>query len=60
MKAWVLWWRYSDGSSFEVVRAYLDETRAKEDFDLVSQYSEGKTYYLSVVPCFGTVAPVAS
>lgn len=32
MKAWVLWWRYHDGSRCEVLRAYNDPKRAADDF----------------------------
>ena len=35
-KCWVLARYYSDSPGCEIVRAYVDEKRAKEDFDLVA------------------------
>lgn len=35
MNAWVLWHRYSDGSSASVHRVYLNHDRAKSDLELM-------------------------
>jgi hypothetical protein len=40
-KAWVLSWRYSDGSNGGVERVYLDEARARADHELVSSDATG-------------------
>ncbi len=51
-KAWVLWWRYSDGSASGVGRAYLDEGRACEDFNLIDQGESAKDWSLTEVQLF--------
>lgn len=51
-KAWVLWWRQSDGSGTEVVRTYLDPDRAKEDAALVKD-DIMKDWHLTEVPLVG-------
>lgn len=38
MKAWVLWWRWHDDSARPtIVAVYLNEHRAREDYELVLQ-----------------------
>ena len=53
MKAWVLWWRYGDGSSAGVVRVYHDDARAAQDLDLIVNVDSGREYFLSEVPVYG-------
>lgn len=50
---YVLWYKYRDGSGQEVVRAYGDPQRAKEDFDLISIFDSNKEWNLTKVPFFG-------
>lgn len=49
--AWVLFWKYGDGSACGVVRVYLNEKRAQEDFYLVKE-DTSKIYELVQVPLF--------
>ncbi len=36
--AWVLWWKYLDGSGEEIIRVYAaDGVRAHQDFELVKE-----------------------
>ena len=54
---WVLWHRYYDGSGASVVRAYLDEVRAKADHELLIDQPGGSTeWHLDKVPLFGSAA----
>lgn len=48
----VLWYRYSDGSSAGVVRAYADAERAQEDLDLLSISDGAKTFAIETVPVY--------
>lgn len=41
-KAWVLWHRYWDGSAAHVERVYLNEKRAKADYELLTDGIDGK------------------
>lgn len=50
-QVWILWWKYSDGSNQGVLRGYKDESRAKEDFELVKE-STDKEYILDTIPFF--------
>ena len=51
--AYVLWWRYSDGSGSGVERAYTDETRAQQDFELLTLKAESiKKWSLDTVDLF--------
>ena len=49
---YVLWWRHSDGSGQEIVRAYTDAARADQDWTLVKD-CHYRDYYLSQVPLLG-------
>jgi hypothetical protein len=52
-EAFVLWWKYSDGSGMGVLRVYLDEERANSDFDLVQGADKGtKEFFIDEVPLF--------
>jgi hypothetical protein len=51
---WVLWWRYHDGSNAGVLRVYRDESRAQEDFELLSEATDRK-YELLSVPLYGSI-----
>lgn len=35
--AWVLWHQYGDKSGASVERVYVDEDRAREDYDLLTE-----------------------
>ena len=48
-KIWILWWNYDDGSGQELVRAYEDETRTQEDFEL-AEHATDKNYMLDEIP----------
>ena len=53
MNAWVLWYDYGEHESgAEIVRVYLDETRAREDFALV-EHSMGNRYHLTPTSLIG-------
>ena len=51
--AYVLWYSYWDKSGSGVLRTYLDEERAKEDFRLLEGVCDSKEYKLSTVPLCG-------
>lgn len=53
MKAWVLWYEYTDHSGAGVLRVYFDEKRATEDYDLLDGIDDGKEYYIERVPVMG-------
>ena len=54
MKAWVLWHMYGDGSSASVLRVYLNEFRAQEDYQLLTEPPAGSTeWHLDKVEIFG-------
>lgn len=44
----VLWWKYYDASGEDIVKVYLDENRAKEDFELVNIIPD-RDWFLSKV-----------
>lgn len=46
--AFVLWWKHSDGSGQNIVRVYLNETRANEDYELVKA-SHDREWFLDKV-----------
>ena len=48
----VIWWRYSDGSSAGVLRAYADRQRADEDMDLLESSESMKSYSIETVPVY--------
>jgi CTP:phosphocholine cytidylyltransferase-like protein len=43
----VLWWKYCDGSAVNVVRVYIDDKRANDDYEL-AKLDETREWYLSV------------
>lgn len=49
----VIWWRYSDGSSAGVFRAYADKQRAEEDMELIEHSIPSKDYELVTLPLIG-------
>jgi hypothetical protein len=53
---WVLSWHYSDRSGGAIVRAYEDETRAREDFALVEE-DYTRNYELAQVPFWSQDTP---
>jgi hypothetical protein len=53
-KAWVLWWRYGDGSGSGIERVYDNETRANEDYALASKTQDVLEWHLDQVPFFTT------
>ncbi len=58
LNAYVLWYRYSDGSGAGVLKAYLDEQRASEDYNLLSSVDDSKKYDIAEVSLYGD-APVS-
>lgn len=46
---WVLWWKYGDGSNQGIERTYADETRAREDLELLDDHST-RDWFLDQVP----------
>lgn len=53
-RAWVLWWRYHDGSAAELVRVYLDQERARQDLALAEAARGDRVFELAEMPLFGT------
>lgn len=53
-RAWVLWWSYCDGSGCGIERVYDTESRAKEDYVLVSKAQDVLEWHLDEVPFFTT------
>ncbi len=51
-EVWVLAWRYSDGSSSGVLRAYASEERANLDMDLLRDENGMKNYEIKCVPVY--------
>ena len=51
-EVYVIFWRYSDGSSGGVLRAYADRDRANEDMDLLNDDCSGKVYELTEVSVY--------
>lgn len=47
--AYVLWWRYSDGSGQGVSRVYFDKQKAEADLIILNEHSY-VTYELTVAP----------
>ena len=45
---YVLWNNYSDHSGAEIVRAYIDKTRAEQDYELAQKDSH-KIWFLTCV-----------
>ena len=51
--AWVLWFKFLDGSGSHIQRAYTDEKRANEDFELLRSDPRGsEEWILSKVPIY--------
>ena len=51
-KAWVLWWRYCDGSGSGIERVYDNEIRANEDYALASKTQDVLEWHLDQAPFF--------
>lgn len=51
-EVYVLWWKYSDGSSCGVCRVYFDKARAESDMKLLEDALTSKDYKLDIVPVF--------
>ena len=49
---WVLSWRYSDGSSSGVLRAYTNAKRGLLDMELLALDAAHKEYRIDQVPVF--------
>lgn len=45
----ILYWRYLGEPGFEIVRAYFDEKRAKDDLELVSSCNDGREWGLKSI-----------
>lgn len=57
-KIWVLYHRYSDGSGGSLIRAYANEVRAQEDYELLStDVVSGHEYHLEDIPLVGGSLP---
>lgn len=55
-EAWVLYWKYNDNSNFKLVRVYLNEERARLDFELVND-EQDRMWALEKVDCLSAYNP---
>ena len=48
--AWVVWWKYSDGSGCGIVKVFDDEARANDLFAILKEHADGKEWHCQGVP----------